>query len=517
MGFSLGPILQGQAYSLESRILKMTQDESLAKYAARAEELHNADPDHSGSQSHQKPKPINTGPSQAEGIAGFAFRARYEDLIAERRERLKVSVLDSLACAINALGAQPIEACRAQAMEFGGSGGRCTLIGGGRANVIYAASHNTALVRYTDFMDSYLGGSEVCHPSDNIGAVLAASEHAGRSGKDFLTALAVAYQIESRLTASAPFMARGFDLTTQLAFSLAAGVSKALGLDEAKTAAAVEICGGSGLPPLVLRTSPISQWKGLNSSQVALGCVNGVFLASRGVTGPKYVIEGANGLAQALGQPIRVDWDREKLDIFDRLVLKSYNSAAPTQSAIYCMLELRKAHAFDPAKIEGIEADVFQDAYDFTGGGRFGPKTDVHTKEDADHSLPYLLAVAVLDGDVQPAQLSPKRIEKPDVQGLLRKVKVKADDGFTTRYPEEIPSRVTVRLNGGMSYGHEVKDYPGFPTRPFTWETSGEKFDRLAAGRADEGLRGEIKEAVRSLESIQVSDLMKLLSKVKAS
>jgi 2-methylcitrate dehydratase len=427
-----------------------------------------------------------------------------------------VSVLDALACAINALGAQPIEACLAQAKEFGGPDGRCTLIGGGRANVVYAASYNTALVRYIDFMDSYLGGAEICHPSDNTGAVLAASEHAGRSGKDFLTALAVAYQVESRLTASAPFMAHGFDLTTQLAFSLAAGVSKALGLDEAKTAAAVEICGDNGIPLLVLRSTPISQWKGLNSSQVALGCVHGVFLASRGVTGPKYVVEGPNGLAQALGQPIRIDWDREKLDCFDQLALKTYNSAVPTQSTIYCMLELRKAHAFDPAEVESIEAAVFQDAYDFTGGGSFGPKTDVHTKEDADHSLPYLLAVAALDGDVQPAQLSPKRIQTPDVQGLLRKVKVRPDDGFTARYPGEVPSRVTVRLKDGKLYSHEVKDYPGFATRPFTWEDCVAKFDKLVAGRANEGLCQEIKDAVRSLENIQVRDLMKLLGYVKA-
>jgi 2-methylcitrate dehydratase len=460
--------------------------------------------------------PISTGPSQAEGIAKFACRARYEDLTPGRRERLKVSVLDSLACAFNALGAPPIEACLAQAREFGGAGGRCTLIGGGQANVVYAASYNTALVRYIDFMDSYLGAGGLCHPSDNLGAVLAAGEYAGRSGEDFLTALAIAYQVESRLTASAPFMARGFDLTTPLAFSLAAGVARALGLDEARAAAAVEICGDSGIPLLVARTTPISQWKGLSSSQVALGCVHGVSLASRGVTGPKYVIEGPHGLAQALGRSIRVDWDRERLDCFDRLALKSYNSAVPTQSAIFCMLELRKAHAIDPAEVVSIRADVVQDAYDFTGGGRFGPKTDVHTKEDADHSLPYLLAVAALDGDVQPAQLEPRRIERPDVQGLLRRVEVTADDRFTARYPGEFPSRVTVRLKGGRSYNHEVKDYPGFPTRPFTWEDVAAKFDKLVGDRADEGLRKDIKAAVGSLERIQVKDLMKLLGQVRA-
>ncbi len=462
-----------------------------------------------------KPNPISTGPSQAEGIAKFACRTKYADLTVERRERLKVSVLDSLACAIHALGAPPIEACLAQAREFGGPGGQCTLFGGGQANVVYAAFYNTALIRYVDSMDSYLAGSELCHPSDNTGSVLAASELVGGSGKDFLTALAVAYQIESVLTASFPFMAHGFDLTTQLTYSMGAGVSKALGLDEAKTAAAIEICGDTGIPLLVLRTTPVSQWKGLMSSQVALGCVHGVFLASRGVTGPKYVLEGPYGLAQALGRSIHVDWERQALDCFDRLSLKSYNSAVPAESAIFCMVELRKAHPFNPAEVVSIEADVVQDTYDFTGGGKFGPKTDVHTKENADHSLPYLLAVAAIDGDAKTAQLQPERIAKPDVQTLLRKVVVRPDAGFTARYPREFPSRVIVRLKDGKWYTHEVKDYPGFPTRPFTWEDIGRIFDKLVGDRADTGLRQEIKAAVASLESIQVKELMKLLGRVQ--
>ena len=488
---------------------------TVAAKAALAEEPRAGKPDSDERPSPDKHKPISTGPSQAEGIAKFACRTKYADLTAERRERLKVSVLDALACAINALGAPPIKACLAQAKEFGGSSGRCTLIGGGQANAVYAASYNTALVRYIDFMDSYFATGGLCHPSDNIGAILAVSEHADRSGKDFLTALAIAYQVETALTAAAQFMAHGFDLTTPLTYSLGAGLSWALGLDEAKTAAAVEICGAAGIPLLVVRTTPISQWKGLNSSEAALACVHGTFLASRGVTGPKYVVEGPNGLAQLLGRSIHVDWDREKLDCFDRLSLKSYNSAVPTESAIFCMLELRKAHSFDPAEVVGIEAEVFQEAYDFTGGGKFGPKTNVHTKEDADHSLPYLLAVAALDGDVQTAQLDPRRIDKPDVQALLRKVKVKPDNAFTARYPGEVPSRVTVRLKGGKSYSHEVKDYPGFPTRPFTWREIVGKFRTLTEGRLDASLADEIVSAVQGLELISVAELTKLLARAK--
>jgi 2-methylcitrate dehydratase len=462
----------------------------------------------------EKPKAIISGQSQAEGMANFACVVTYEDLTPERRERLKLSILDSLACAISALGAPPVAACLAQAKEFGGPSGRCTLIGGGKAEVVYAALYNTALVRYVDFMDSYLAGPELCHPSDNTGAVLAACEHTGRSGKEFLTALAVAYQVQSILTASAPFMERGFDLTSALPYSIGAGVAKALGLDEEKTAAAVEICGQTGFQLLVARTTPISQWKGLTSSQVAFGCVNAVFLASRGVTGPKYVIEGSCGLAQALDQSVNIDWERSKLDCFDRLSLKSYNSAVPTESAIFCILELHKIHPFDPAEVVSIEADVVQDTYDFTGGGRFGPKTDVHTKEDADHSLPYLLAVALLDGDVQTAQLNPERIAKPDVQSLLFKVRVRPDKSFTARFPAEFPSRVTVRLKSGQSFSHEVSDYPGFPTRPFTWDEISAKFDKLAADHVGAQLGRDIKNTVHSLEDVEVSDLTKLLREV---
>src|SRR5271163_924750 len=93
----------------------------------------------------------------------------------------------------------------------------------------------------------------------------------------------------------------------------------------------------TGIPLLVVRTTPISEWKGLVPSQLALGCVNGTLLASRGVSGPRYIIEGDQGLAHAISQAIHVDWESERLDCLDRLALKSYNSAFPTQSAIFCM------------------------------------------------------------------------------------------------------------------------------------------------------------------------------------
>ena len=115
-----------------------------------------------------------------------------------------------------------------------------------------------------------------------------------------------------------------------------------------------------------------------------------------------------------------------------------------------------------------------------------------------------------------PAQFKPDRITRADVQGLLKKVSVRPNHEFTDEYPGKMPAKITVRLQDGTVIEHEVQDYPGLASHPFTWEDSVEKFDRLAAGRVDEGLNQQIKDAVLSLENIQVKDLMELLGHVKA-
>jgi 2-methylcitrate dehydratase len=107
--------------------------------------------------------------------------ATYEDLSEEARQALKIHVLDALGCAIGALDGPPIRMLRAQLEDFGGNP-LVTLIGGGKTAPDRAAFYNAALVRYLDYNDSYLAEKETCHPSDNLGAVLAASEYAQGSG-----------------------------------------------------------------------------------------------------------------------------------------------------------------------------------------------------------------------------------------------------------------------------------------------------------------------------------------------
>jgi 2-methylcitrate dehydratase len=425
---------------------------------------------------------------------------------------LPVHILDSLGCCIAALGAGPVEACRAQVADFGGEG-PCALIGGGNASPIFAAFWHTALVRYVDFMDNFLAPTETCHTADNFGVALTIANYVGGSGRDLMLAVALGYTVQSRFVDHANFMTRGFDHTAQLAFSLNAAAGRLLGLSEPQIANAIAMAAASDASFAVIRAKPLSQWKGLASAQSALAAMNTVFLARRGVEGPLQVIEGPNGIDNLLHMQIRIDWDKQDYEGVLESTIKKYNSMIHTQSAVHCMVELGRQNQLDPGKVISIEADVIRIAYDFAGGGLYGVDKVVRTKEQADHSLPYLLAVALLDGDVMPAQFEPDRIMRADVQQLLKKVSVRPDQEFTDQYPAKMPAKIIVRLQDGKVIEHEVQDFPGLASRPFTWEESVEKFDRLVAGRVDEGLCREIKDAVRSLESIQVRDLMQLLGR----
>ena len=453
--------------------------------------------------------------TQVESLAKYAARASFADLSAESRRQLPIHILDSLACSIAALGAGPVDACRAQVTEFGGTG-PSTLIGGGQVNPIYAAFWHTALVRYVDFMDNFLAPTETCHTADNFGVALTIADYVGGSGRDLMLAVALGYTVQSRLVDHANFMSSGFDHTSQLAFSLNAAAGRLLGLSEQQIANAIAMAAVSDASFAVVRAKPLSQWKGLASAQSALGAMNTLFLARRGVQGPLQVVEGPLGIDHLLRMKINIDWDKQGYEGVVESTIKKYNSMIHTQSAVHCMVELAGQNKIDPDKVVSIEADVFQLAYDFAGGGLYGVDKVIRIKEQADHSLPYLLAVALLDGNVMPAQFNPERIVKPDVQTLLKKVSVRPNHEYTEEYPKKMPAKIIVRLQDGKVIEHEVQDYPGLASHPFTWEDAVQKFDALVAGRVDKGLSGEIKDAARSVENIQVRDLIKLLGSVKA-
>ena len=464
------------------------------------------------------------GMSQVEQMAEFVDGARFEALGSDTRQQLKIRILDSLGCSLGALHVEPIRMIRSYITELGSCEsdsikeragcGNCTLIGGGCADIDRAAFYNSALIRYLDFNDSYLAKGETCHPSDNLGAILAAGEYIGATGRDLMTALAIAYQIQCRLSDIAPVRARGFDHTVQGAYGVSAGISKMLKLDRSQTANAIAISGTAFNALRVTRTGKLSHWKGLAYPNLAACCTRTALLARHGITGPLEVIEGDKGLMDAITGCFQVSWSGEDLGCVRRTTVKKYNAEIHSQTAIEAVLTLVARDHFSRTDIARVEVETFDVAYNIIGGGEEGDKSIVSTKEQADHSLPYILAVALLDGQVMPEQYDPERIQRPDVQALLRKVSVQPRQLFSERFPDEMPCRVKITLRDGRVLEQETKDYEGFFTRPMSWETAVQKFNKIATPNASAGQRGGIADAVANLEQISVRELMEQLSAV---
>ncbi len=454
--------------------------------------------------------------TEVQNLAAFVERARFADLSDQAAADLKIRVLDTLGVAIGALDAAPLRAIRTLTAELGGAP-LSTLIGGGKTAPDRAAFYNCALSRYLDFMDSYIATGETCHPSDNLGAVLAAAEMRGSSGADFLTALAVAYQVQARLSDEAPVRDKGFDHTTQGAYAAAAGVAKALALPRQATANAVAISGSANNALRVTRTGALSHWKGLAYPNTAMAATHAALLAAHGITGPQAVFEGNKGFKDAIAGPFTIDWHNEDLERVRLTIVKKYNAEIHSQSAIDAALEIRQRQNFVAGAIRAVRLKTFAVAHQIIGGGVEGDKRVVRTKEEADHSLPYLLAVALIDGEVQPEQFSADRIGAADVQDLLRKVTVTPDAALSAQFPKQLPADLEVELRDGTMLRTQRRDYHGFYTNAFDWAAARQKFDRVARQFTAAAERDAIADVVATLPERPVTDLTRLIGRIRSN
>jgi 2-methylcitrate dehydratase len=446
----------------------------------------------------------------------FVVDAGQADLTGQPRALLKRNVLDSIACAVGSLDGELIAPIREQTEQFSGRP-TATLVGGGRASVDQAAFFNAVLVRYPDLLDTYLTVGGLCHPADNFGAVLAVAEHVNASGADFLLALAVAYEIGCRFSAQVPVMARGLNHALQLAMSVAGGSAKLLGLDADQTANAIATSTADNVSLAAVHSEPVSNWKGISPAITGMRAVYTTMLAGRGVTGPKSLFEGPNGLVQLFGQPIDFHTADRGLASVEQTYLKQYCSLIHGQAIINAVLAIRTDNNLHGEDVARVNLEVIQTAYDIAGGGAYGDKDHPRTKDQADYNLKYLSAVALLDGGVGPEQLETKRVLRSDVQDLLARVDVKAAADLTADYPRRTATRVHVVTRDGREFSREESDYEGSPTRPMSWHRVVDKFHWLAEPFCDEALRADIVAAVEHIDEIPVADLTGLLGKVSST
>src|SRR6476659_9486054 len=232
--------------------------------------------------------------SLAHRLAQFACSLRYEDLSEAVIHEVKRRVIDSFGCALGAWNEEPCRIARTVASEFSAKNG-ATIIGTKhQAPPDWAAFATGCCIRYFDYNDTYLS-KEPAHPSDNIAAALAVAESVGANGRDLITAIALAYEVQCRFCDAASIRARGWDHPTYGAFSTALAAAKLMKLDPEKTRHAVNIAGVNCAAFRQARVGELSHWKGVAFANAARHGVYAALLARAGMTGPAPIFAGQMG------------------------------------------------------------------------------------------------------------------------------------------------------------------------------------------------------------------------------
>ena len=402
----------------------------------------------------------------AERLAGYADRLRYDDIDAATIERVKSHVIDVIGCAIAALDEPPVKICRdvALAPASGGS----TVIGTDKRSTPDLASFaNGAAFRYLDLNDVYVG-KFAGHPSDHIAACLAVAEAERASAAELITAIVLAYEINCRLMDVLDAGARNWDppVLSLPAVALAAG--KLMKLSPEQLTEAVNLAINDHIPMGQTRTQTNSDWKGLADAEAARNAVFATLLARRGLTGPAPIFEGRKGFFQLVSGPGDVDVDgfggRGVQFKIHQCGMKPYQAVIYAQTAIDAGIAVAR-EVGDLDRISAIEIATSRRGYEQTG--RDPEKWTPDTRDTADHSLPYITARAMFDGDISNDSYAGEKIHDPRILAFMRKIKVAEDPALTARTgPSVVPTRITAILADGKRIVREVDDVPGFVGRP---------------------------------------------------
>jgi 2-methylcitrate dehydratase len=413
----------------------------------------------------------------AEQLAGYADGIKYADLSPAVIEAVKVHFIDAIGCGIGAFNEPPVKAVRDIALTQ--SGGVATVMGTSRkTSLAWAAFANGAAVRNFDLNDTY-AGKEVGHPSDNITPCLAVAEAEGRSGQDLILAIALAYEIDCRLLDTVQISARGWDHPNFSLPAAALSAGKLMRLPAAQLMQAVNLAFAGHLASNQTRLQVISNWKGLADADAGRNAIFAAQLARGGITGPAPAFEGNAGFFHQVSGPFTLDVDRfggrsGAFKILD-CSIKFYPAQALIQTAIAAASRVGEAVG-DPAKIKSIVVETSHAGQQYGADSRekWAPKTS----ETADHSLPYVVARAILDHDITNASYSHEALHDPRVLALLQNLSVKEDPALTQLYPQKIPTRVNATLGDGRVISKQVDDLPGFGGRPMTRADVEAKFKR---------------------------------------
>jgi 2-methylcitrate dehydratase len=456
----------------------------------------------------------------AHQLANYACELKFEDLSKEVVHEVKRRVIDSLGCALGAWNEEPCVIARNVASEFSAKRGSTIIGTAHQAPPDWAAFANGCCIRYFDYNDTYLS-KEPAHPSDNISAALAIAESLGSTGRELITAIALAYEVQCRLCDAASIRARGWDHPTYGDFSTALACANLMKLDPEKTRHAVNIAGVACAAMRQARVGELSHWKGVAFANAARHGVYSALLARGGMTGPAPIFEGQMGFEKQLGvslgnvgekfvkQPDAKNPNEGTAAMILNTSIKFWPAEYHSQSAIEAALFLRQ-QLLDPALVKSMTIESHDASVDIIGSEP--EKWKPETRETADHSLPYITAIALIDGEVTEKQFQPERFMDPKIWKFLENVKVERNAELSAMYPGAVANIVHVDLADGKRMSKRV-DYPlGHAKNPLEDFEVEKKFLSLVVPTFNRDHAAKIIEHAWSLdEQKDVHHLMKLV------
>jgi 2-methylcitrate dehydratase len=449
----------------------------------------------------------------AQQLANFACSLTFEDLSPAAVHEVKRRVIDSLGCALGAWNEEPCVIARQVASEFSARQGATILGTAHKAPPDWGAFANGCAIRYFDYNDTYLS-KEPAHPSDNISAALAVGESLGANGRKLITAIALAYEVQCRLCDAASIRARGWDHVTYGAFSTALACASLMNLDPEKTRHAVNIAGVACAAMRQARVGELSHWKGVAFANAARHGVYSALLARAGMTGPAPIFEGQMGFEKQLGVSlgdvgkhfVKKPMPEGSAAMIVNTSIKYWPAEYHSQSAIEAALFLRKEIP-EGVEVKSMTIESHDASVDIIGSEP--EKWRPETRETADHSLPYITAIALIDGEVTSKQFEPERFMDPGVWKFLESVKVERNAELSALYPGAVANIVHIDLANGRRLSKRV-DYPlGHAKNPLKdSEVEGKFISLVAPALGEEGARRIIDLVWKLEEAAHVDSLM---------
>ena len=443
-------------------------------------------------------------------LCDYALKLSYRDLPQEVIRRTKHIVMDTVGCALGGAESPPAKIARAAASEITSASPSTVLISGQKTSPDLAAFANGVMIRYLDFNDTY-AGSPTCHPSDLLAPVLAVVDARNGSGKDVILGTVLGYEVLCGLIDSgAKERGHSWDQSTYGVIAAAVLAAKLFGHTKEQMANAISLAISSHISLEQIRRGQISHWKGCALANASRNAVFCAMLAAKGMTGPEEAFEGKAGFLNSTGIHFEIRPFADSADTYRimKARLKAFPSGYFSQSAVEAILNLR-SQIPDLDDIKEIRLQTFPAGYEVMGSGEANWQPE--TRESADHSLPFVMAVALMEGIVEIRHYDQMYYKRSDVRALMQKIKVRIGEEPVAAWPEVPLNIVDVEMKSGKVLSTKVAYHLGHFKRWMTDEERERKFRPLAEPLLPKRQIDDLLVCLRRLDEVeQVSELISL-------